>query len=304
MRARIFVTEKLQEPAKKLLSDFDVFEQEAKDSDLATCEVLIAWPSRAGRDLLSKMKALKMLQSLSAGVDSIDFAALPDTVRVFSNAGAYSESVAEHAWGLALGIAKGLHAGRRRLAPRQLRSKTLLVLGCGSIGSEVARLARTSLAMKTIGVSRSFDLPELFDEKYPVSELTRVVGAADLIVNSLPLTKETRKLVDSGVLAKTRDNVIMVNVGRGDTMDEAATLRWLKERPDARLAVDVFWKSWAKRAADSPFWDLPNFAGTLHIAGVPEGDTLLRPQMQAAENVKRFLTAGQPVNEVNLEEYR
>ena len=289
--------------AKAVLSGHELFEQGADDASVARCVALLTWPSRPKGDLFSRMKGLKMIQTLSAGVDALDFAAIPPGVEVFSNAGAYTDSAAEHAWGLAMGVAKGIHAGRKRLAPRHLRSKTILVVGCGAIGSEVARLARASLAMRTIGVSRSFRRPELFDEKLEVRDLEGVIGRADLVVNALPLTKSTRSLFGESILEKAKPTAILVNIGRGETMDEDAVMKWLRERPESRYATDVFWKAGGREVFDSPIWDLPNFGGTMHTASAQDPEAIVKAQVEAAENVKQFLETGSALNRVNIEEY-
>jgi phosphoglycerate dehydrogenase-like enzyme len=289
--------------AKAVLSAYDLFEQTADDGSLAACRALLTWPTRPNGVLLAKMKGLKMIQSLAAGVDALDFASIPPGVEVFSNAGAFTESAAEHAWGLALGVAKGVHAGRKRLAPRPLRSKTLVVVGCGAIGSEVARLARSSFGMATIGVSRTFKQPELFDEKRQMNDLGEAVGRADLLVNALPLTRSTRSIFDFQVLSKAKPTVVFVNIGRGETMDEVAVMKWLTERPESRYATDVFWKPGGKENFDSPIWELPNFGGTMHTASAQDPEAIVRAQVAAAENVKRFLETGSAMNRVRIDEY-
>ncbi len=175
----------------------------------------MTWPSRVTRELLRKLKRLRMVQAMSAGVDALDFPSLPGGVKVFSNAAAYSDSVAERAWGRLLDLAKGMHVRKKRVVPRELRGKTLLVVGCGAIGSEVARLSG-SLEMKTIGVSRSFRFPERFGEKHDLRELPEAMGRADTMVIALPLTRETRGVIGYGMLMKANHHVRVVNVGRGD----------------------------------------------------------------------------------------
>jgi D-3-phosphoglycerate dehydrogenase len=301
-RARIFVSDTLPVEARELLAGYDVFEKEADDQTLARCEVLMAWPSRARAELLRKMTSLKMVQSMSAGVDALDFGSLPPGVAVFSNAGAFTESVAEHAWGLLLGVAKGVHVRNQKVVPMKLKRKALLVVGCGSIGSEIARLSR-SLEMKTIGVSRSFKAPEVFDEKHPISELLEVVGKADAVAIALPMTKLTQGLIGSEVLGRMKDPVVVVNVGRGEVVDEESLMEWLRSRPSSRYATDVFWKKDGRENFGTEGWSLPNFAGTLHISGLPVGETLEGAKLEAARNVRRFLVGGDPHNRVARDEY-
>jgi phosphoglycerate dehydrogenase-like enzyme len=299
---RIFVTATLSDQAKKILDGFEIFENSAEDSILAQCQVLMAWPTRVRRELLEKMPDLKMVQALSAGVDGLDFAYLPPGTQVYSNAGAYTESVAEHAWGLLLGASKGLAARQQKVIPRKLSGKTLLVVGCGSIGSEIARLSK-SVGMKTIGVSRSFKVPELFDERYPLGELWNVFGAADEIAVALPLTRQTIGLIDHDMLMHSKENVTIVNVGRGDTVSEQGLITWLRERPESCYTTDVFWTRNGKETFDTEAWSLPNFSGTLHTSGVPLGENLDHPLLEAAKNVRSFLKTGEASNKVNPAEY-
>ena len=301
-RVAVFVTDTLTQQARDILGAFEVHEVEADDGTLGRCQALICWPNRVTGEQLRKMGSLRMVQTLSAGVDKLDFASIPRDAQVFSNAGAFTESVAEHAWGLLLGVAKGVHLRNQRTAPRKLRGKTLLVVGAGAIGSEVARLSK-SLGMKTVGVSRSFRVPEAFDEMHPVAALKTVVSEADAVVMSLPLTKATTGLVSYDVLSRAKEAVIIVNVGRAESVPEDDLLRWLRERPESRFATDVYWMKDGKEAFSAPAWELPNFAGTLHNSGVPLGEDLSGMKVAAAWNVRRYFESGNAVNHVEVSEY-
>lgn len=298
----IFVTDTLSPEARAILAGYDVAENSPDDGFLERCQALICWPSRVKPDTLGKMVNLRMIQTLSAGVDGLAFESIPKSVQVYSNAGAYTESVAEHAWGMLLGIAKGMHVRNVRTTPITLRRKTLLVLGCGAIGSEVARLAK-SIDMRTIGVSRSFRLPEFFDERHPLPSLEERVRAADAIVDALPLTKKTRGVVSYEILSKAKEAAILVNVGRGETVDEEGVLRWLKERPESRFATDVYWTREGRESFATRAWDLTNFAGTLHNSGVPLGEDLSTVKAAAAKNVKRYFENESAMNRVDVDEY-
>jgi D-3-phosphoglycerate dehydrogenase len=285
-----------------LLTELEVFDPTASGADLARCEGLLCWPSRVKKELLDKLRSLRMVQTLSAGVDVLDFESLPAKVQVFSNAGAYTDNVSEHAWGLLLGAAKGVHLRNQRTTPRSLRGKTLLVVGCGAIGSEVARLSK-SLRMRTLGVSRSYKSPELFDERRPLSDLPNTFGEADAVVIALPLTKETRSTITYETLMRGKEALIVVNVGRGELADEDGILRWLRERPESRYATDVFWFKDGRESFSTQAWELPNFAGTLHISGVPLGEDLAGAKVAAARNMKLFFDTGDALNRVDRTEY-
>lgn len=296
------MTDELPMEAKQVLAGFDIFERQAGDDVLAQCQVLMAWPSRVKGETLRKMSSLRMVQSMAAGVDAFDFGSLPSGARVYSNAGAFTDAVAEHAWGLLLGAAKGVSSRNQKVVPLALRGKTLLVAGCGAIGSEVARLSK-SLGMKTVGVSRSFESPDLFDEKSPLSGLKEVIGGADFVVIALPLTSLTRGSFGREALSRCKDAVVITNVGRGELVDEEAMMDWLRSRPESRYSTDVFWKREGREVFDTDAWGLPNFSGTMHVAGTPLGENLTRVKVDAASNVRSFLETGRARNLVDLSEY-
>ncbi|MCL5672612.1 MAG: 3-phosphoglycerate dehydrogenase [Nitrososphaerota archaeon] len=301
-RVAVYSTDSLPPKAKEALEGFELIEGRADDAVLARCQALICWPHRIPPGLLGKMKGLKMIQAMSAGVDAFDFSSLPPGAKLFSNAGAFTEAVAEHAWGLLLGTAKGVHVRNARTTPRKLRGKTIVVVGAGSIGTEVARLAR-SLGMRTVGVSRSFRDPEAFDERAPIASLAEKVKEADAIVMALPLTKSTRGIVTYDTLMAAKDSVIVVNVGRGESVSEEGLVRWLKERPESRFATDVFWVKGARESFDTAAWDLPNFAGTFHMSGAPLGEDLSDMKAAAAANVRMYFETGTARNLVDPSEY-
>jgi len=294
---------KLHEPAKKLLSEFGLIEISADDETLAKCDVLFSLPQRVTPDIIRRMPGLRMIQSYSAGVDGLDYSSVPVGVKIYSNAGGFTRPVAEQAWALVLSLAKGANLRRKKVYPRLLRGKTLLVLGCGAIGSEVARIGRVAFSMKTIGVSQAFASPDNFDERHPPSELPKCVASADVVVDALPLNKDTQSMLDYEVLKLMKPDAILVNVGRGETVDQPSVTRILGERPEMRFGTDVFWRKGEREDFDPPLWDFDNFAGTFHSAVFGRDDALGEAEVMAAENIRRFLATGDAANPVNRDDY-
>jgi D-3-phosphoglycerate dehydrogenase len=157
--------------------------------------------------------------------------------------------------------------------------------------------------MSVIGVSRSFKRPELFEEKHSIEALGEVIGRADLIVDALPLTRLTRSVFDLGVLMKAKPTAVLVNIGRGETVDEDSLKTWLKERLESRYATDVFWKRQGREVFDSDIWEFENFGGTMHTASAQDREAIAYAQVAAAENVVRFLKTGSAHNKVDIAEY-
>ncbi len=299
----IYANDRLSAESKAVLSGFRVVEPPADDSSLAECEVLITWPHRFDADLFRRMPRLRAIQTLSAGVDWLNFSVIPAEVKVFSNVGGYDWPVSEHVWGLIIGMAKGVNVRKQETRTRPIRGRTLLVLGAGSIGAEVARIGRAGFSMRTIGISRSVKSPELYDETHTLDDLKGVIGHADVVADLLPLTNLTRGVLDYETLKLLKRDSIIVNAGRGETIVEEAMNRLLRERPDVRYGTDVFWRREGRENFDSPLWELPNFGGTLHTGGDGFTESLSVAQVSAAENVRRFLTSGSARNMVNREDY-
>ncbi len=273
------------------------------EEDIESAEILLAWPGQLKPELLKSLKCLKAIQTFSAGVDGIDFSLIPDGVRVFSNAGAFSIPVAEQAWGLAIALAKGINL-KRRTETYEVSGRKALVLGAGGIGSEIARIAKSGFNDYVIGLSRSFKEPGNFDAKLPISNLNEAIGIADLIFDALPLNRDTNGILNYSVLKNLKDKAILVNVGRGETVVEDDIYRILTERPGIRFGTDVFWHRDGTETFETRLWQLENFTGTLHTAGAyGNSDVMNRAKQLACDNAMRFAQGLSAHNEVKREDY-
>lgn len=283
---------------------------------LARVNILMCW---CGGDFdlvrwISHMRSLEAIQLFSAGVDHMPFSAIPSNVKIYSNAGAYSVPVAEHAWAMILTLAKGLHSRLMDRSsylnnpwsrPINLSGKTLLVLGTGGIGSEVARMGKAAFNMHTIGVNRSGRPAQYFDETYPVSRLRELLPRANVFVIAVPLTKHTRGLVGEAELSALPTDAIVVNVARGDIVKEGDLYRVLSRRSDIRYGTDVFWNygSGESLTPKTPLFSLPNFIGTPHIAGGAQPEVARNAVLRAVDNVIRLIKDGTAPNEVDRSDY-
>ena len=275
------------------------------------------WPSFLTPENLSRMSNLRLIQSILAGVNHIPFAQLDKKVVVCSNAGAYSDEVAEYAWSLLLTAAKRIvdfHDAvktdrwtlRRTLGGKEvtiLEQKTLGILGYGGIGSAVARMGK-GFRVNIHAFSRK-PIRERGVRSFQGNKgLSRVLAESDAVIISLPLTKFTNKIIDADKLATMKKDAILVNIVRGELVNETALYEHLKANPDFRYATDVWWYREGKESLKTthPFFELPNFIGTPHVSG-PSGLATGKPAKFALENVTRFLRGLKPKNIVNPSEY-
>lgn len=285
------------------------------DAAWASAEVLMTEGFRPEipDGLASEAPRLRLVQVVLAGVNHVPFERIPRGVVVCSNAGAYNASVAEHAMALLLAAAKDVPRRtdevRRGVfdqdAPsKPLRGSTLLVLGMGGIGSEVARLGR-AFGMGVLGITRSGGASNLADETGTLADLPRLLPRADYVVVALPLSRATDGLLGAAALASMKEDAILVNIARGRIVDEDALYEHLRAHPGSRAALDVWWSYPMEGRGHPfrrPFHELPNVVMTPHVAFANPGQR--RTAMEAAlDNVEGFLAGRPPRNVVDARDY-
>src|SRR5947208_1622243 len=286
-----------------------------RDAAWASAEVLVCtgFGSELPRDLASRSPRLRMIQTLLAGVDHLPFDRFPRAAIVCSNAGAYTTSVAEHAMALLLAAAKDVVARTEEIrrgifdqnvVNKALAGSTVLILGLGGIGREVARLSK-AFRMHTIGTARTPPDDAPADEIATPDAVRGLLPRADFVVLALPLTRETRGLVDAAFLQAMKPDAVLVNIARGKIVVEDDLFDHLRTHPSFRAALDVWWtypESKRGRPFRRPFHELPNVLMTPHVANaIP---TQRREAMESAiDNVLRFLRGETPRHVVDPEEY-
>ena len=281
--------------------------------------LLFSWPSQLTSERLQKMSSLRFIQSILAGVNHIPFASLNKNVTVSSNAGAYSDPVAEYAWALLLSAAKRvveLHSSLReeRWTLRRtldegsqitiLRERVLGILGFGGIGTAVGRIAK-GFGMQVYAFSRKKSAAKGIKFFTGTSGLTDLLKKSDAVVLALPLTSQTARIINADRLSEMKKDGILVNVARGELVDEKAMHDHLVTNTNFRYATDVWWYRENRESlkTDYPFLSLQNFIGTPHVSG-PSGSATGLPAKLAVENTVRFLRGLRPRNIVNPEEYK
>lgn len=238
--------------------------------DIAVCNNLFGFH---GIDAFSN---LKYIQLTAAGLDRVPLDRVRERgIRLHNAAGVYSAPMAEFAlWGVLEFYKQGRfftenqrdHRWEKHRSLRELTEKTVLILGCGSVGSECARRF-SAFGCRCIGVARSGRQQPFFEAVFPMTDLPLLLPEADIIVLALPLTADTRRLFDGAMLARMKTGSILVNLARGAIVDEAALLEAL-EGPLAGAVLDVFETEPLPEA--SPLWDHPNVIATPHNSFVGE----------------------------------
>jgi len=242
---------------------------------------------------------VKVVQTLSAGVDWI-LPLLPEGVVLCDGSGIHDVPVAEWVVMTLLALLKDLPAflqaqGEGRWAPRvlaDLEGKRVLLLGYGSIGKAVEERLR-AFGVEVLPVAK-----HARPGVYTPQDLPHLLPQADAVVILLPLTPETRGLVDRDFLSWMKPGALLVNAGRGPVVDTEALLEALREGK-VRAALDV--TDPEPLPSDHPLWRAPGVLITPHVAGLSQGFHR-RVARFLADQVGRYLR-GEPLRNVVLEGY-
>jgi phosphoglycerate dehydrogenase-like enzyme len=191
------------------------------------------------------------------------------------------------------------HEWPQRWLMNQLGEQTVLVLGLGGIGSEVARVL-DAMGTRVIGTSRRGEPVEGVSELVHPDDLADVVGRVDGIVVTLPGTSATEKLVSAAVLDAVRPGTTLVNVGRGSVIDEDALVGALRDGRIGFAALDVFASEPLDR--ESPLWDMPNVLISPHNAALTPKEEHRIAEL-FAENATRLLDGRELRNVVDAVEF-
>ncbi len=222
-----------------------------------------------------------------------------------------SPAIAEHAVAMAMALSRQLPQFSRLMESktwagdnadvigrmRPIAGRTMLVVGLGGIGSEVARLA-DALGMQVWGTRNSSrEGPDYVDYVGLADELHALAAKADVIVNALPLTASTTKLLDESFFNAAKEGAIFVNVGRGQTVDTAALIAALDSGRISGAGLDV--TSPEPLPADHALWSYENVVITPHVAG--SGGERERHEVLLLENLRRYIAGERLLNVVDPE---
>lgn len=320
--ARLRVREAPRELRRWLRDEIppDTAERAAADQQavdlLQPAEVIIGWamlPPHARQ----RAPRLRWIQSLSAGVDRVDPATFHG-LTLTNASGVAAVPMAEYAIGTMLMFAKGFphmlrrqgeRAWDRRFQAREIAGKTCGIVGMGAIGGETATRAH-ALGMRVLAIRRSATRrgplalnaserpldPAAGDahELLPPADLPYLLAESDYVVLATPLTPETRGLIGAGELARMKRDAVLINIGRGQVVDEGALIGALQAGSIAGAALDVFQQE--PLPAESPLWGMENVIVTPHFsAGSDRYQDRLADMVR--DNLRRYL-ADEPLRNV------
>lgn len=254
----------------------------------------------------------RLLQFSAAGVDWIPTRNLPPELPVAGNKGASGEPMAEHIAALALAAAKRLFIEHDELKRgtfnqhkpnRMLRGAVCGILGFGAVGVATAQLMR-AFGMKIHAINRRGSSTEPTDWIGSTERLDDLLRSSDLLVISAALTTATERLIGARELSLMKDDAILVNVARGEIVDEAALYAHLRAHPRFCAGIDAWWVEPVRHGRFTmghPFCDLPNVICSPHnsAGGGVWRDVSVR---RAVANCRRALLGETPLNLIGPDE--
>jgi glyoxylate/hydroxypyruvate reductase A len=274
--------------------------EQASDEDLAKAEVLFAPGMPPGA--LAKMPRLKVIQSLTAGVDHwLSRKDLKPEHTLIAARGTHRIQVPENILGALFHITKKFHqialqqAESRwsRSVSETLAGKTLGILGLGAIGQQLAMKA-AALEMRVMGTKRTPEPVTGVEKVYGFDETDKVLSQSDYVVVLLPVTPLTENYLNKTQIAKMKPTAWLINFARGAIIVDQDLIAAVKAKTIAGAVLDVFRTE--PLPADDPFWTTPGIWVLPHIGGFhPQRDSWVAELL--SDNILRYLD-GLPLREV------
>ena len=262
---------------------------------------------RISDDLIKKASKLKWIHAITTGVDYIvNLPSLRKEVILTSTRGIHGPQVSEMAFLLMLALNRNFPEVVRnqdkgvweRWQGKLLWKKKVGILGVGVIGEEIARKAK-AFGMEVFGIDiikRKLDCIDVF---YGPEDMVKVAKEVDYLVIVAPNTPETEKIVDTKVLSAMKPTAFLLNLGRGELVDEEALIRALKSGKIAGAGLDTYLKEPLPK--EHPFWGMKNVIVSPHVAGM--SDIYVEQALTIfEENLRRFIK-GDRRNLLNLVEW-
>lgn len=276
--------------------------REKQDARLAQAHIIYGYIP-AGIDT-ARAPRLRWIQTMLAGVDRFLNADLVRSrVIVTNTSGIHATSVSELALEMMLMCTKRAllrfemkqKKEWQKFIPVTLRSQTVGILGLGSIGREVARLAKC-FGARVIAMDEKAVRSRYADLLLPPEQLPGLLSESDFLVLTLPLTPDTRRLIGARELRAMKPTAYLINVARGEIVDEASLVQALSEHWIAGAGLDVFARE--PLPAESRLWDLPNVIMSPHVGGRMANYNDVATDL-FCDNLKRYLAGKRLRNIVN-----
>lgn len=251
---------------------------------------------------IHKLKQLKFIQLSSTGIDQIP-KDINTEILIANNHGGYSIPIGEWVVSKILEIYKNSRYFYQMQEEKkwklttdvfELKGKKIAFLGTGTVASESAKRLQ-GFDMNIVGFSKSGREKEYFDEVYSIDHFEEMISTFDVIVLTLPYTKETHHFFNKRYLKSVKEGSILINVSRGKVLDENALLK--NHERFLGIALDVFENEPLEQS--NPIWNIPNLLISPHNSWISEMRNKRRFE-KIYENLRRFINKEDILNKVNV----
>jgi phosphoglycerate dehydrogenase-like enzyme len=248
---------------------------ELDKNDLEAIEVLVTYGGDITSDKIDEMKNLKWIHVMQSGIDSLPFKSLIERDILLTNSkGINSITIAEYLMSMMLSLVRNsfvfYDAQRRKewdfnTKVDELAGKTLGILGYGAVGKELAKRAK-AFDMKVIAYKRTpIENPDNVDELISINEKQRIFKESDFLISLLPLTPQTKGFIGLIELEEMKETSYIINVSRGEVVDQQALIKVINGKQLAGAVLDVFEEE--PLSGENELWGIENIYITPHIAG-------------------------------------
>jgi phosphoglycerate dehydrogenase-like enzyme len=275
---------------------------------LEKVEILVTYGEDLTPDIIKKMPGLTWIQVLSAGLELMPFEELIERrIQVTNAKGIHRIPMAEYTMSMILQLSRKHYSfydlqkegiWDRSLRVDEVYGKTLGILGLGAIGSEIAKRAQ-AFGMRVLGMRRSEgEAPEYVDELISFKEKEKFFRESDFLVVLLPLTQHTANFVGHEELQMMKSSAYLINIARGQVVNEEELLHALKEEKIAGAVLDVFTEE--PLPSDHPFWQTERLILTPHVSG-RSPHYMQRAIEIFRENLSKYPEDGDMINMIQLD---
>lgn len=248
------------------------------EEERAKVDVIVGDALKMDGELFDLVPNLRWLQHFGAGLDGqqrLNWAEIERRNLIVSTSKIQAQSVSELAVAMILSHYKKLPTFYQRKQQRQynntpamemLYDKTALVIGTGNIGSEIGRKLKVAFQLRVIGLNEDGTVREWFDQMDDISRLDEWLPNVDIVILACPYTESTHHLINQKRLELMKPTALLVNIARGQLVDQQALVAALENHRISGAGLDVFEEEPLK--PEDPIWQLDNVIITPHLAGV------------------------------------
>ncbi|TCS82593.1 D-2-hydroxyacid dehydrogenase [Tepidibacillus fermentans] len=246
---------------------------EAKN-EIASAEIFVTYGEDLNDEIVQNMNQLKWIHVVSAGLDKMPFQSLQERKVIVTNSkGIHRVPMSEYTMAVILQLVRKTNQffekqkeglWDRTIRVSEVYGSTIGIIGLGAIGLAIAEKAKI-FGMTVIGTNTDGRPIPGIDKVYPSSSLKEVLSKSDYVVVIVPLTDQTYRMIGREELLAMKRSAYLINISRGDVIDEQGLLETLRNREIAGAVLDVF--SEEPLPSNHPFWGLDNVIITPHVSG-------------------------------------